>query len=90
MGSSRRKPQKVGAPLRVKLLPAPKRVPEAAPEITTPAQLRAAIEKLSPSHPVTDRFSTVQWQVGPHGSPILHGISAWFDCAAHQVYENGV
>lgn len=39
--------------------------------------------------PVEDRFSAVKWQIGPHGAPILHGVSAWFDCQTHQVIEAG-
>ena len=39
--------------------------------------------------PVEDRFASVQWQLGPHGAPILHGVSAWFDCATHQVVDAG-
>lgn len=39
--------------------------------------------------PVEDRFATVGWQLGPHGAPILHGVSAWFDCSTHQLIEAG-
>ncbi|MES2433470.1 MAG: flavin reductase family protein [Pseudomonadota bacterium] len=39
--------------------------------------------------PVEDRFATVKWQIGPHGAPILHGVSAWFDCSTHQVIDAG-
>ena len=39
--------------------------------------------------PVEDRFASVQWQLGPQGAPILHGVSAWFDCRLHQVIEAG-
>ncbi|MDB5665579.1 flavin reductase family protein [Cypionkella sp.] len=39
--------------------------------------------------PSEDRFSSVQWQSGPHGSPIISGVSAWFDCSLHQVVDAG-
>ena len=35
------------------------------------------------------RLRTRPWQAGPQGSPILAGVSAWFDCALHQVVEAG-
>ena len=38
---------------------------------------------------VEDRFSTVKWQIGPHGAPILDGVSAWFDCSLHQLIDAG-
>lgn len=41
------------------------------------------------ARPSTDRFGAVKWQVGPHGSPVLDGVSAWFDCSTHQVVEAG-
>lgn len=41
------------------------------------------------ARPVEDRFATVQWQPGPHGSPILDGVSAWFDCAMHKIVDAG-
>ncbi|MEO8243751.1 MAG: flavin reductase family protein [bacterium] len=41
------------------------------------------------ARPVEDRFSTVGWQRGPQGSPILNDVSAWFDCSMHQVVEAG-
>lgn len=41
------------------------------------------------ARPVADRFAEVDWQAGPHGSPILGGVSAWFDCATHQIVEAG-
>jgi len=39
--------------------------------------------------PVEDRFATVAWQPGPHGAPVLAGVSAWFDCSLHQVIDAG-
>ncbi len=39
--------------------------------------------------PVADRFATTQWENGPHGSPILADVSAWFDCAMHKTVEAG-
>ncbi len=41
------------------------------------------------ARPVEDRFATVDWQTGPHGSPILEGVSAWFDCAMHKTVDAG-
>jgi flavin reductase (DIM6/NTAB) family NADH-FMN oxidoreductase RutF len=41
------------------------------------------------ARPVADRFGTVAWRPGPHGSPILEGASAWFDCSMHRVVEAG-
>ena len=41
------------------------------------------------ARPVADRFSTIHWQPGPHGSPIVDGVSAWFDCSTHQIIKAG-
>ena len=41
------------------------------------------------ARPSEDRFAGIDWQAGPQGSPILAGVSAWFDCALHQVVEAG-
>lgn len=41
------------------------------------------------ARPVEDRFATVSWSVGPHGSPLLSGVAAWFDCGLHQVIDAG-
>ncbi|GAA6179975.1 flavin reductase [Shimia sp. NS0008-38b] len=41
------------------------------------------------ARPVEDRFASVGWQDGPHGSPILDDVSAWFDCAMHQTIDAG-
>lgn len=41
------------------------------------------------ARPVEDRFATVDWKNGPHGSPVLAGVSAWFDCAMHKTVEAG-
>lgn len=41
------------------------------------------------ARPSEDRFADVTWQVGPHGSPILAGVSAWFDCSMHKTVEAG-
>ncbi|KAB7614394.1 flavin reductase family protein [Amylibacter sp. SFDW26] len=38
---------------------------------------------------VDDRFAAVSWKKGPHGSPILSGVSAWFDCSMHKIVEAG-
>lgn len=36
-----------------------------------------------------DRFADVDWQHGPHGSPILGDTAAWFDCSMHEVIDAG-
>ncbi|MCM2293971.1 flavin reductase family protein [Allorhizobium sp. BGMRC 0089] len=41
------------------------------------------------ARPVEDRFATVTWQTGPHGSPVVAGVAAWFDCSLAQVIEAG-
>lgn len=41
------------------------------------------------ARPCEDRFATVSWQLGPHGSPILDDVSAWFDCATFKTVEAG-
>ena len=38
---------------------------------------------------VENRFATIGWAAGPHGSPVLEGVAAWFDCALHQVVDAG-
>lgn len=39
--------------------------------------------------PVEDRFAAVEWKNGPHGSPILAGVSAWFDCSMEKIIDAG-
>jgi flavin reductase (DIM6/NTAB) family NADH-FMN oxidoreductase RutF len=41
------------------------------------------------ARPADDRFAGTEWQAGPQGSPILAGVSAWFDCTLNQVVEAG-
>lgn len=41
------------------------------------------------ARPSEDRFAAIDWQTGPHGSPILAGVSAWFDCSMHKTVEAG-
>jgi len=41
------------------------------------------------ARPVEDRFATVKWRNGPQGSPILHGVSSWFDCSMHKTVDAG-
>lgn len=41
------------------------------------------------ARPVEDRFATVDWQPGPAGSPVIAGVSAWFDCNLSQIVEAG-
>lgn len=38
---------------------------------------------------VEDRFGAVSWTLGPHGSPVLEGVSAWFDCAPYETVDAG-
>ncbi|TCN33088.1 flavin reductase family protein [Sinorhizobium americanum] len=39
--------------------------------------------------PVEDRFAAVEWKNGPHGAPILAGVSAWFDCSTNEIVDAG-
>lgn len=41
------------------------------------------------ARPVADRFAKLDWKVGPAGAPVIAGVSAWFDCALHQVVPAG-
>lgn len=41
------------------------------------------------ARPVEDRFSQVDWEIGPAGSPILKDVSAWFDCVTFKNTEAG-
>lgn len=41
------------------------------------------------ARPSQDRFATVGWQDGPHGNPIIEGVSAWFDCSLFRTVEAG-
>lgn len=41
------------------------------------------------ARPVEDRFATVDWQSGPVGSPVLDGVSAWFDCSMFKTVDAG-
>ncbi|MEM1078071.1 MAG: flavin reductase family protein [Pseudomonadota bacterium] len=41
------------------------------------------------ARPAEDRFADVDWAPGPHGAPILDGVSAWFDCARFKTVEAG-
>ncbi len=41
------------------------------------------------ARPAEDRFNGLDWQPGPHGGPVLGGVSAWFDCALERVVEAG-
>lgn len=41
------------------------------------------------ARPVEDRFATVDWRIGPHGSPVFADVAAWFDCATHDVVDAG-
>lgn len=41
------------------------------------------------ARPVADRFATVSWSAGATGAPLIDGVSAWFDCALHDVVDAG-
>ncbi|OCC06779.1 flavin reductase [Labrys sp. WJW] len=41
------------------------------------------------ARPAEDRFAAVDWRPGVHGCPILSGVSAWFECAMHEVVDAG-
>ena len=41
------------------------------------------------ARPSDDRFATLSWRLGPHGSPVLDGAAAWFDCAMHEIIDAG-
>lgn len=41
------------------------------------------------ARPVEDRFAVVGWRPGPHGSPVLDDVAAWFDCATERAIEAG-
>ncbi len=41
------------------------------------------------ARPSDDRFAAVDWQDGPHGAPIIDGVSAWFDCSLFKTVEAG-
>jgi len=41
------------------------------------------------ARPVEDRFAAVDWQQGPHGSPVFDGVSAWFDCSMYKTVDAG-
>lgn len=41
------------------------------------------------ARPMEDRFSEVDWTVGHHGTPILSGALANFECARHDLFDGG-
>ncbi|WP_339109610.1 flavin reductase family protein [Thioclava sp. GXIMD4216] len=41
------------------------------------------------ARPSEDRFRDLHWWPGPHGAPVIGDVSAWFDCALHQIIEAG-
>ena len=41
------------------------------------------------ARPVDDRFSEIEWNIGPHGSPVVDEVSAWFDCSMFNTVEAG-
>lgn len=38
---------------------------------------------------VADKWAGIETKEGLHGAPLLHGCSAWFECAAQQVHDAG-
>lgn len=36
-----------------------------------------------------DKFGGSRWHLGPAGSPVIEGASAWFDCHRHSLVEAG-
>ena len=38
---------------------------------------------------VEDRYADLDWAKGPHGSPLLGGVAAWFDCSMHKTVDAG-
>lgn len=41
------------------------------------------------ARPSEDRFANVCWWAGPVGSPLIAGVSAWFDCTLEQAIPAG-
>ena len=41
------------------------------------------------ARPVADRYADLDWQTGPHGSPLIGGVAAWFDCSMHKTVDAG-
>lgn len=41
------------------------------------------------ARPSDDRFANVPWRRGPVGSPVLAGVSAWFDCTLEKAIPAG-
>lgn len=41
------------------------------------------------ARPSDDRFANVYWRQGPVGSPLIAGVSAWFDCTLEQAIPAG-
>lgn len=41
------------------------------------------------ARPVEDRYAGVEWRPGPHGSPVIAGVAAWFDCSMHNKVDAG-
>ena len=41
------------------------------------------------ARPSENRFADVYWKKGPVGSPVIAGVSAWFDCTLDQAVQAG-
>ena len=52
------------------------------------AEHQASVSTLFASK-AADKFAQAAWQPGPAGSPIIDGVSAWFDCQRHQLVDAG-
>ncbi len=52
------------------------------------AEHQASVSMLFASK-TADKFAQAAWRRGPAGSPIIDGVSAWFDCYRHDVVDAG-
>lgn len=52
------------------------------------AESQIEISRLFSSR-TTERFARSGWRKGPAGSPILEGVTAWFDCRRHSAIDAG-
>ena len=41
------------------------------------------------ARPVEDRYADTAWYIGPFGSPVFKGVTAWFDCSTHEMVDAG-
>jgi (E)-2-((N-methylformamido)methylene)succinate hydrolase len=52
------------------------------------AEHQASVSMLFASK-AADKFAQTAWRRGPAGSPIIDGVTAWFDCYRHEVVDAG-